>query len=448
MSVKIFSKEQNKWIIFPGTVGAPGKSAYQVAVDGGYQGTEEEYNNALQKVPDLVNNVDEYPTKLSARLVKSGGVYQFVIDNNTSFTTRIDELTDRVSDLENKVFTIQIVDELPTASVEYTNSIFLVRQPDNSEYIEYICIAEDLSYKWEKIGTTDVNLDNYYTKKEVDDLIETVKSEFPVQQEIQVVESGNGDIVTNIQYEDYKLSVTKSDTTVAEITEAIGSFPPIIEQNSTDIQELKTTTSDLDTKVTEVQTTLSQHIEDTSTQLTSINEELNQKVYIDDFNPVKEVANSINVVSGDSIIKVSEQDKTWTVTHDNTNGNQHVPIISEEDINKHLVASKLEDGSFVSIWQTIDLTVADLTNTNQISAGYVYNNDQENITIDTFNNFTNTESAAIILSSKIIQFTNCIKLKDLPTSIAENEHICYCICFIPKTSAAGTVIINGAIYTA
>lgn len=97
---------------------------------------------------------------------------------------------------------------------------------------------------------------------------------------------------------------------MAEITEAIGSFPPIIEQNSTDIQELKTTTSDLDTKVTEVQTTLSQHIEDTSAQFTSINEELNQKVYINDFNPVKEVANSINVVSGDSIIKVSEKDKT------------------------------------------------------------------------------------------------------------------------------------------
>ena len=88
-----------------------------------------------------------------------------------------------------------------------------------------------------------------------------------------------------------------------------------------------------------------------------------------------------------------------------------------------------------------------MTNTNQISAGYIYNNSQEGLTINTFNNFTDAESTAIINSSKIIQFENCIKLKDLPTSIESNEYICYCICFIPSSSSEGKVIVNGAIYT-
>lgn len=28
MSVKIYDKTQNQWVIFPGTIGAPGKDAY------------------------------------------------------------------------------------------------------------------------------------------------------------------------------------------------------------------------------------------------------------------------------------------------------------------------------------------------------------------------------------------------------------------------------------
>ena len=105
MSVKIFDKAQNKWVIFPGSIGAPGRSAYElavqqgykgtldewlksikgadgrdaytIAVEGGYKGTEEEYNNALTIAPvavDKINNADTTPTKDSTNLVLSGGV--------------------------------------------------------------------------------------------------------------------------------------------------------------------------------------------------------------------------------------------------------------------------------------------------------------------------------------------------------------------------------------
>ena len=42
MSVKIFDKAQNKWVIFPGSMGVPGRSAYELAVRQGYKGTLDE----------------------------------------------------------------------------------------------------------------------------------------------------------------------------------------------------------------------------------------------------------------------------------------------------------------------------------------------------------------------------------------------------------------------
>ena len=97
MSVKYFDKTQNKWVIFPGSIGAPGRSAYElavqqgykgtldewllslkgkdaytIAVEGGYKGTEEEFNNALTTAPiavDKINNADLVPNIDSVILV-------------------------------------------------------------------------------------------------------------------------------------------------------------------------------------------------------------------------------------------------------------------------------------------------------------------------------------------------------------------------------------------
>lgn len=59
MSVKVFSKEENKWIIFPGTIGAPGKDAYIIAQENGYQGTKEEYYNSLTVIPTVTNKIED-----------------------------------------------------------------------------------------------------------------------------------------------------------------------------------------------------------------------------------------------------------------------------------------------------------------------------------------------------------------------------------------------------
>jgi hypothetical protein len=64
-----------------------------------------------------------------------------------------------------------------------TNQIWLVPSDDpsaNDLYIEYICIKDSTSdtYVWEKWGSqsTTISLDNYYTKDEVDELLQDVSS--------------------------------------------------------------------------------------------------------------------------------------------------------------------------------------------------------------------------------------------------------------------------------
>ena len=74
MSVKIYDKKQKKWIIFPGTIGAPGKDAYLIAQENGYAGTKEEYAKVLTDIPKIINSIEEEPTEGSKNLITSGGV--------------------------------------------------------------------------------------------------------------------------------------------------------------------------------------------------------------------------------------------------------------------------------------------------------------------------------------------------------------------------------------
>lgn len=99
MSVKYFDKNKNKWVIFPGTVGAPGKNgkdAYDIAVEHGYEGSEEEYNNTLLQIPEVVNKletIDNTPTKGSNNLVTSGGVKDAIDSLDASLSGSIEILS-------------------------------------------------------------------------------------------------------------------------------------------------------------------------------------------------------------------------------------------------------------------------------------------------------------------------------------------------------------------
>ena len=247
MSVKYFDKAQNKWVIFPGSIGAPGRSAYElavqqgykgtldewlesikgadgrdaytIAVEGGYKGTEEEYNNALTIAPvavDKINNADITPTKDSTNLVLSGGVKDAIDSLNSDFNADLATINSSITNLSDEIdnivnveigdqlkssiidnltssdtekalsarqgkvlkelidnlanLQITVVDTLPTTGE--SNIIYLVKKAGTGTDIhdEYVYVKGN----WEKIGTTDVDLTNYYTKTQVDSIKDTL----------------------------------------------------------------------------------------------------------------------------------------------------------------------------------------------------------------------------------------------------------------------------------
>ena len=185
MSVKIYDKKQKKWIIFPGTIGAPGKDAYLIAQENGYTGTKEEYAKVLTDIPKIINSIEEEPTEGSKNLITSGGVWQAIDNVHTTINNQIKSsivdnleslaadkslsanqgriLKEMIANLAN--LQIEIVDQFP--SVGETNIIYLVKKSGSAPDIhdEYVFVDG----KWEKIGDTEIDLSNYYTRDEVDD---------------------------------------------------------------------------------------------------------------------------------------------------------------------------------------------------------------------------------------------------------------------------------------
>ena len=97
----------------------------------------------------------------------------YYLKSDTYTKAEVQQLVDAV-----KQFTYVSVSTLPTASADTMNKIYLV--PSSSPQTqnvkdEYITISVTdqgtTTYSWEQIGTTEVNLTNYYTKTETDTAI-------------------------------------------------------------------------------------------------------------------------------------------------------------------------------------------------------------------------------------------------------------------------------------
>lgn len=254
MSVKIYDKKQKKWIIFPGTIGAPGKDAYLIAQENGYTGTKEEYAKVLTDIPKIINSIEEKPTEGSKNLITSGGVWQAIDDVHTTIDNQINIISDKVdinteniSNIEQDItnirtteildqikssivdnleslaadkslsanqgrilkemianlanLQIEVVDQLP--SVGETNIIYLVKKSGSAPDIhdEYVFVDG----KWEKIGNTEIDLSNYYTRAEVD-------AKIPVIPNIETSISGAGNVITLIEVDannKHKVNATK-----------------------------------------------------------------------------------------------------------------------------------------------------------------------------------------------------------------------------------------------
>lgn len=104
--------------------------------------------------------MDSTPTEGSTNYVTSSGVKSYVDNALSGISAGIE---------------YRKVDSLPIASKETLGAIYLVKDThtdSDDSYDEYITISnDDGTYSWEKIGNTDIDLSDYYTKEQVDELI-------------------------------------------------------------------------------------------------------------------------------------------------------------------------------------------------------------------------------------------------------------------------------------
>ena len=83
---------------------------------------------------------------------------------------KVQEITENInSGSTTPKFNIKVVDELPTTNISKT-TIYLLRTGDEEDnmYSEYIYVNND----WELLGTQKLDLSNYYTKQEIDTMLQ------------------------------------------------------------------------------------------------------------------------------------------------------------------------------------------------------------------------------------------------------------------------------------
>lgn len=103
-------------------------------------------------------------------------------------TTDKQEIVEDVLDQVNE-FNIDIVEELPTTDID-THTIYFVPKEGEEQgdiYDEYIY----LNNAWEHIGSTSIDLSNYYTKTETDSLLNEFVLELPTYSNLATIMSLN-----------------------------------------------------------------------------------------------------------------------------------------------------------------------------------------------------------------------------------------------------------------
>ena len=85
--------------------------------------------------------------------------------------TAITEINNTLKSLKAG-FSYQIVNKLPTASIDCLGTIYLIKGSDidKNKYAEYICILNNAEYSWEMLGiiNSEVDLTGYVTKNDFD----------------------------------------------------------------------------------------------------------------------------------------------------------------------------------------------------------------------------------------------------------------------------------------
>lgn len=112
----------------------------------------------IADIPVVPVNVSEF--------TNDAGYIKNTVDNLVHYYNKADTYTQaEVNALISNInkLTSQIVDQLPTEDID-TSVIYLIKQEDTNAYMQYMYISS----AWAELGTTQVDLSDYYKKSEVD----------------------------------------------------------------------------------------------------------------------------------------------------------------------------------------------------------------------------------------------------------------------------------------
>ena len=280
-SKKYFNEETQKWEPLYST---EGRSAYETAKLAGYTGLEEEFNTVLSRIPVIISSIENTPTEGSDNLITSGGVYSAIKKVEQSSEESNQELLNKISEvntnLTNEISQIRtvnipnaikesIIDNLDSTATDKAlsanqgnilktmignlanlrievvtklpstgevNVIYLVKKVGKNPDVhdEYIYVENT----WEKIGNTEVDLSNYYTKEqvysksevytktEVDNIKNDIESNIPTIPNVETGMTGVGNVITSIEVDainKHKVIATKGTSVYskAEIDEKL-----------------------------------------------------------------------------------------------------------------------------------------------------------------------------------------------------------------------------------
>ena len=109
------------------------------------------------------------------KIIEEGGIGGAKIDDNTISTETVWSSSKIVSELANAGFDVQVVQELPATGEAHT--LYFVPSADpktQNIYDEYLYANN----AWEQVGSTAVDMSDYYTKSEIDTSINTALSSY------------------------------------------------------------------------------------------------------------------------------------------------------------------------------------------------------------------------------------------------------------------------------
>lgn len=138
-------------------------------------GTGVTIDNTDPANPEISANVDytnliNKPTKLSD-FTNDEGFIDNTVNNLTNYYLKTQTYTQaEVNDLISQLtsLSVEIVEELPTTDIS-TTTIYLVNVPDTTNYAQWMYINN----AWANLGSTSVDLTNYYTKAQTNTLLDS-----------------------------------------------------------------------------------------------------------------------------------------------------------------------------------------------------------------------------------------------------------------------------------